>query len=181
MCLEHTLVMLFMLDGSLTWAAHPKHREVWAGPSWSCTAVSYDVAFVWSLVRFITKAIHPFTSAAAAGAQIVACFCWAAAECMMQHTVLRHAVSDALSHTSVTVGGASCACVSQRDSMGSHNEGGRMGDCCLLFLLCMSRFPITLPTLHTSGPAWPLRQSLWYTLFFLLVNLTACARLRSLK
>jgi hypothetical protein len=41
----------------------------------------------------------------------------------------------------ITVGEASCACMSQRDSIGLPNKGGRMGEICLLYLLCMLRFP----------------------------------------
>jgi hypothetical protein len=26
-----------------------EHQEVWAGPSWSSTALRYDVAFIWSI------------------------------------------------------------------------------------------------------------------------------------
>jgi hypothetical protein len=48
----------------------------------------------------------------------------------------------------ITVGGASCACVSQRDSIGLHNVGGRMGEFRLLYLLCMLRFPVPLHSLH---------------------------------
>jgi hypothetical protein len=48
----------------------------------------------------------------------------------------------------ITVGGASRACVSQRDSIGLHNVGGRMGEFCLLYLLCMLRFPVPLHSLH---------------------------------
>jgi hypothetical protein len=52
----------------------------------------------------------------------------------------------------ITVGGASCACVSQRDSIELHNEphplralpGGRMEEPCLLYLLCMLPFPVLL-------------------------------------
>jgi hypothetical protein len=36
-----------------------------------------------------------------------------------------------------TVGGASCACVSQRDSIGLHNKGVRKGGVALLYLFCM--------------------------------------------
>jgi hypothetical protein len=50
----------------------------------------------------------------------------------------------------ITVGGASCACVSQRDSIGLHNVGGRMGEFRLLYLLCMLRFPVPLHFLHTN-------------------------------
>jgi hypothetical protein len=46
-----------------------------------------------------------------------------------------------------------------------------MGECCLLLLVCMSRFPTTLPALHTGGPAWPVRQSLWYTLSYFVGDL----------
>jgi hypothetical protein len=48
----------------------------------------------------------------------------------------------------ITVGGASCACVSQGDSMGLHNVGGRMGEFRLLYLLCMLRFPVPLHSLQ---------------------------------
>jgi hypothetical protein len=48
----------------------------------------------------------------------------------------------------ITVGGASCACVSQRDSMGLHDVGGRMREFRLLYLLCMLRFPVPLHSLH---------------------------------
>jgi hypothetical protein len=48
----------------------------------------------------------------------------------------------------ITVGGASCACVSQRDSIGLHNEGGRMGEFSLLYLLCMLPFPVPLTSLQ---------------------------------
>jgi hypothetical protein len=56
----------------------------------------------------------------------------------------------------ITVGGASCACVSQRDSIALHNVGGRMGEFRLLYLLCMLRFPVPLHSLHEvwADPAW---------------------------
>jgi hypothetical protein len=31
-------MMLYMLDGLLTWTAHSERQEVWAGPSWSSFA-----------------------------------------------------------------------------------------------------------------------------------------------
>jgi hypothetical protein len=51
----------------------------------------------------------------------------------------------------ILVGGASCTCVSQRDSIGLHNVGGRMiprGEFCQLYrtaVLCMLRLPVPLP------------------------------------
>jgi hypothetical protein len=36
----------------LPWTAYSEHQEVWAGPSWSSTALRYDVAFFWSLNPF---------------------------------------------------------------------------------------------------------------------------------
>jgi hypothetical protein len=53
----------------------------------------------------------------------------------------------------LTVRGASCrlsvhACRS--DSIGLHNEGGRMGEVRLLYLLCMLCFPVPLHSLHTT-------------------------------
>jgi hypothetical protein len=33
------MVMLYMLDGLLTWTAHSEHQEVWAGPSGSSYAL----------------------------------------------------------------------------------------------------------------------------------------------
>jgi hypothetical protein len=51
----------------------------------------------------------------------------------------------------VTVGGASCACVSQRDSIGLHNVGGRMGEFRLLYLLCMLLVPVPLHSVQ-YGP-----------------------------
>jgi hypothetical protein len=48
----------------------------------------------------------------------------------------------------ITMGGASCACVSQRDSIGLHNVGGRMGEFRLRYLLCMLRCPIPLHSLQ---------------------------------
>jgi hypothetical protein len=48
----------------------------------------------------------------------------------------------------ITVGGASCACVSHRDSIGLHNVGGRMGEFRLLYLLCMLRSPVPLHSLR---------------------------------
>jgi hypothetical protein len=47
--------MLRMLDGVLTWTAHPEHQEVWAGPSWSSVALRYDVAFIWSIKPIISQ------------------------------------------------------------------------------------------------------------------------------
>jgi hypothetical protein len=43
----------------------------------------------------------------------------------------------------ITVGGACCPCVSQRDSIGLHNVGGRIGEFRLLHLLCMAAFSST--------------------------------------
>jgi hypothetical protein len=34
------------------WTAHVEHQEVWEGPSWSSTALRYDVAFFWSINPF---------------------------------------------------------------------------------------------------------------------------------
>jgi hypothetical protein len=56
----------------------------------------------------------------------------------------------------ITVGGASCACVSQRDSIRLHNVGGRMGEFRLLYLLCMLRFPVPL---HSLQPAAQLHHA----------------------
>jgi hypothetical protein len=60
----------------------------------------------------------------------------------------------------MTVGGASCACVSQRDSMGLHNVGGRMGEFRLLYLLCMLRFPVPLHSLHGTATGAPWHMAL---------------------
>jgi hypothetical protein len=40
---------------ALPWTAHLEHQEVWAGPSWSSTALRYDVAFFWSINPFYHK------------------------------------------------------------------------------------------------------------------------------
>jgi hypothetical protein len=45
-------MILYMLDGLPTWTAHLNYQEVWAGPSWSSTALRYDVAFIWSINLF---------------------------------------------------------------------------------------------------------------------------------
>jgi hypothetical protein len=34
-----------------------------------------------------------------------------------------------------------------------HNVGGRMGEFCLLYLLCMLRFPVPLHSLHCAATA----------------------------
>jgi hypothetical protein len=58
-------------------------------------------------------------------------------------------------------GWASCACVSQRDSIGLHNEGGRMGEFCLLYLLCMLPFPVPLTSSHRTI-SWVQQVNLCY-------------------
>jgi hypothetical protein len=48
-------------------------------------------------------------------------------------------VSDVITHVSHTT------------SIGLHNEGGRMGEFCLLYLLCMLPFPVPLTSLQPNG------------------------------
>jgi hypothetical protein len=58
-------------------------------------------------------------------------------------------------HSLVNIAVCSTACSHRQssdaavtDSVGLHNEGGRMGEFCLLYLLCMLAFPAPLASLQ---------------------------------
>jgi hypothetical protein len=56
--LLHTLLCLHAGRLALPWTAHLEHQEVWSGPSWSSTALQYDVAFFWSINPFYHNDRH---------------------------------------------------------------------------------------------------------------------------
>jgi hypothetical protein len=90
MCHEPILAMLHMLSGLLTWTAHLEHhlRSGRVPPGLHWIEVSCCCRLELSLFQH-QRPLYPFSSAAAASTHTVACFCRAAGNHMMQHTVLR--------------------------------------------------------------------------------------------